>query len=679
MVIDLFIPLFEQILPKMKLYFNFVFLFLITFAAMAQNSKDPTVGLTAVANAATPSITLKWSKDTTATYYAIYKKTKEANAWDSISMVAKSNNTYVDLAVISGKTYEYMVIKRTTKIGAVSYVLAGINSTLPIYRGKMILLLDKNYAIPLAAELMQLESDLRGDGWVVIRHDVIRTDAVIKVKQLVLNDFNSDKQNVKAVYILGHVPVPYSGGFDLANWYPPDGHPDHVGAWPSDLYYGSMEESIWTDNLFTDISGSRVENHNVPGDGKFDIPYLYPDTVTLQVGRVDLFNMPAFSPNDTFLIKQYLKKAHAFKMGINVGDKKGYISDNFGYMSGEAFASSGWRSITPMFGDSVFNLAGNTFFSTLKTKSSQFVYGCGGGSYSSCGGIGTSDNFATDSLLYNFGMLFGSYFGDWDVQNNFLRAPLASKGWALSNSWSGRPYNFYHQMALGENLGYCILRSQNNYLTYTYNIYPKSVYISLMGDPSLRMNPVLPVSNVVLSRSTDKLKVTVQWTKSNDPSVTSYAIYRSPSKTAPFVLSGTVSSSVYTYTDNGPYNNLNYYMVKAMKPETTFSGIYMNTSIGIMDTISAINPLGIVAAKSIAFSIFPNPAQNILHLASEFKTATKLIVQIYDLNGKLLLSQPWTQSAEELQINISKLVNGVYFIKVSNDQEVIHTEKLIKL
>ncbi len=663
----------------MKLNFTLLFLFLFTFSVFAQNSKDPTLSLTAVASPSTPSITLNWTGDTTSTYFAIYKKAKNANLWDSITKVAKTVKTYQDLAVSVGKTYEYMVIKRTTKLEAVSYVLAGINMVLPVYRGKMILLLDKNYSIPLAAEIALLETDLRGDGWVVIRHDVNRTDAVTAVKQLVLNDFNADKQSVKAVYILGHVPVPYSGGFDLANFYPPDGHTDHVGAWPSDLYYGSMNESLWTDNTFNDATGSRVQNHNIPGDGKFDIPYLYPDTVTLQVGRVDLFNMPAFSLNDTLLTKQYLKKAHAFKMGINVGDKKGYISDNFGFMAGEAFASSGWRSITPMFGDSVFSIASNTFFSTLKTKSSQFVYGCGGGSYSSCGGIGTTSDFATDSLLYNFGMLFGSYFGDWDAQNNILRAPLASKGWALSNSWSGRPYNFYHQMAMGENLGYCILRSQNNYPTYTYNIYPKCVYISLMGDPSLRMNPVLPVTNIVLSRTPDKLKVTVQWTKSKDSLVTSYDIYRSPSKTAPFILVGAVGSGVFTFTDNGPYNGLNYFMVKAIKPETTKSGIYMNTSLGVMDTISAINSVGMLTSQSQAFSIYPNPAQNVLHLTCEFGNAAAYKIQFFDINGRVLMSEIWKNNAEELQVNISKLIPGVYFVKITNGLELIHTEKFVRM
>lgn len=665
----------------MKLYFTLLFIALSVTEIFSQSSKDPALSLTAVANSSKPSITLKWPADAASKYFAVYKKTPAAILWDSVTKVANTITSYEDLSVAIGKTYEYMVIKRTTGVEAVGYILSGINYSLPSNRGKLILLVDKNYTTPLSTDIAQLENDLRGDGWVVIRHDVNRTDAVTSVKQLILNDYNADKQNVKAVYILGHVPVPYSGGFFTttnAPVYPPDGHPDHVGAWPCDLYYGMMKESIWTDADFTDTTGSRVQNRNKPGDGKFDPAYLYPDSVTLQVGRVDLFNMPAFITTDTFLVKRYLAKAHAFKMGINVGEKRGFVADNFGFMAGEAFASSGWRSMTPMFGDSITSLATNTFFSTLKTKSAQFVYGCGGGSYNSCGGIGATSNFVSDSTLFNFSMMFGSYFGDWDSQDNFLRAPLASKGWALSCSWSGRPYHFYHPMAMGENLGYCMLKSQNNYPTYTYNIYPTFIYNALMGDPSLRMNPVLPVSNVVLTRSTDKLKITVSWTKSNDPAVTGYAIYSSSSKNDPFVLTGTVAANVYTYTQNAPFNGLNYVMVKAIKPETTSSGTYINNSIGVMDTITAFYKTGIAAKVQDGFKLYPNPANNLINLSYEFGNGASYEVACFDINGKQVLNTSWINNSTMKQIDISNLTPGVYLLKIVSGNDIIHTEKVVK-
>ena len=54
-------------------------------------------------------------------------------------------------------------------------------------------------------------------------------------KNLILNDYAIDTTNIKAVFLFGHIPVPYSGNIN------PDGHPDHLGAWPADVYYGDVD------------------------------------------------------------------------------------------------------------------------------------------------------------------------------------------------------------------------------------------------------------------------------------------------------------------------------------------------------------------------------------------------------------------------------------------------------
>src|SRR6185436_10386329 len=76
----------------------------------------------------------------------------------------------------------------------------------------------------------------------------------------------------------------------------PDFHADHLGAWPADAYYGDMDGN-WTDNsvnytqtLNTDpVDAARLTNR--PGDGKFD-QNQFPSAIELEVGRVDLSNMP---------------------------------------------------------------------------------------------------------------------------------------------------------------------------------------------------------------------------------------------------------------------------------------------------------------------------------------------------------------------------------------------------
>ena len=60
-------------------------------------------------------------------------------------------------------------------------------------------------------------------------------------------------------------------------------------------------------------------------------------------------------------------------------------------------------------------------------------------------------------------MFFGSYFGDWDSPNNFLRAPLATPTYTLTSAWAGRPYWMFHHMALGETIGFSTRLTQNNF------------------------------------------------------------------------------------------------------------------------------------------------------------------------------------------------------------------------
>jgi hypothetical protein len=126
-------------------------------------------------------------------------------------------------------------------------------------------------------------------------------------------------------------------------------------------------------------------------------------------------------------------------------------------------------------------------------------------------------------------MLFGSYFGDWDVTNSFLRAPLASpKSTILTNAWAGRPWWQFHHMALGDHIGYSALLSQNNQNLYTnaYNFAAGMVHTALMGDPSLRMHIIDPVDSVYTSKSHGGAFVNLNWDRSED-TIEGYNIYRS--------------------------------------------------------------------------------------------------------------------------------------------------------
>ena len=138
-------------------------------------------------------------------------------------------NSWTDSNVSNGNAYEYRVEKTANGYNGAGFVLAGIQAPLKDTRGKVVLLVDNSHSGALQSELRRLEWDLAGDGWIVLRHDVSRNDSVVNIKNIIKADYNSDPSGVKAVFLFGHVPVPYSGNLN------PDGHGDHLGAWPADM------------------------------------------------------------------------------------------------------------------------------------------------------------------------------------------------------------------------------------------------------------------------------------------------------------------------------------------------------------------------------------------------------------------------------------------------------------
>ena len=544
----------------------------------AADSPDYAVQVSATVQKSPAQITLSWPADPNATDYTVSRKSADSTSWGSGSTVSTSVNSYTDTNVAAGSAYDYRIVKNASGYTGYGYIYAGIELPLVESRGKVVLVVENSYATDLSAELARLQQDLAGDGWIVLRHDVGRTDSVQSVKNLIQADYNADSGNVKSVFLFGHVPVPYSGG---TAW---DGHvPQHQGAWASDVFYAVMDGS-WTDSTVNLSSGqSFPETVNVPGDGKFDQSTPTSD-VRLSIGRVDLANMPSFSKSEKELLRQYLNKDHNFRHTLITAQRRGIIHDDFGGFNGEAFASSGWRNFAPFFGaQNITSVGSGSFFPTLSSQSYLWAYGCGPGWVTSCQGVGQTSDFASYDMQAVFTMFFGSYFGDWDKQDNFLRAPLAGATYGLTSSWAGRPHWHYYHMAMGEPIGDSARLTQNNSGLYVTNSGARGTHIALMGDPTLRMHPVVPPSNFTASIS--GTGVSLAWNSSSDASA-GYHVYRAASAAGPFSRVTPSPLSATNFTDSSITSGDYTYMVRALKLESSASGTYFNASQGIFASTS---------------------------------------------------------------------------------------------
>ena len=465
-----------------------------------------TVLVSASVSTGPASITLSWQAFSGSTGFTIYRKPKSGSTWSSIGTAGGSATTYADNTAVAGEYYEYKVVRAASAGTGYGYIAAGISVPVVDSRGKMVLLVDNTFTASLSTQLTQLVNDLRADGWVVLRHDVDRWASASSIRSIVQSDYNADQANVKAVFLFGHVPVPYSGQLN------PDGHGDHLGAWPADGYYGEMN-GTWTDNSVNITSGQQARNHNVPGDGKFD-QSTYPSSVELQVGRVDLQDMESFQYyaglNEQTLLTNYLTKLHNYKVKQFTPQFRGAVFDNFEDVS-NALAASGYRSVSANVGfanTSDLNGNGAAFSTYINNQSYLWTYSCGGGTWVSASNVGSTGEYAQNVVMGGvFNMCMGSYFGDWDMQNSFLRAPLCS-GNGLTNCYAGLPYWWMHHMGMGDNIGYSTLVSMNNDgAVYTpansgwQGGTTNRVHMGLMGDPSLRQAMVNMPSNLQVTNS----------------------------------------------------------------------------------------------------------------------------------------------------------------------------------
>lgn len=567
----------------MRILYIFAILLLSwQLGAQNENDKKQSVLLSAEVQESPAQITLHWVQDLLNSGFTIYRKTKAATTWGSpLGTKLSTDTTWVDNNVVPGQTYEYRVLKNLTGYGggnSAGYIYAGIKANPTHFWGSCILVVDSTFKSSLDFEINRLQQDIKEDGWRLHTIFVDRNDPVTVVKNAIKAIVNIDGNPFKTVFLLGHVPVPYSG------FIAPDGHtPDHQGAWPCDGYYADMD-GTWTDNSINTTVPADPRNHNTPGDGKFD-QSSFPSALELGVGRVDFANMPAFALSEVELLRRYLNKNHAWRKGLMPVQERGLVQNNFAGFP-EGFGQNGWKNFIPMFGaDNVKELP---YRSTLQSNNYLWSYGCGPGSYTSASGIVTTSELAVDSLQTVFTMLFGSYFGDWDRSNNLLRAALAS-GSTLTNAWAARPNWMFHHMALGEPIGFSTrLSMTNNGALYQSGNSPMSVHIGLMGDPTIGMHVNGQPQN--LTASAVNFNVELTWDAVDN--VIGYYVYKLPKNSSRYQLMvpNPVTSTSFTDTCSG--EGLQSYQVRAVSLRESASGSYYHVgpaaSFEVMTDHSAI-------------------------------------------------------------------------------------------
>ena len=507
-------------------------------------------------------------------------------------------------------------------------------------RRSVLIVLDHATAVAVSNELDRWVDDLRREGWLVRLVPVAATDSPRQIKAEIYRTLASlpaaiDRSAIH-VCLMGDVPYATSGGYSVRGVIPnPDFHPEHGGAWASDAYYADIETSPgvdaeyqWTDSsvAITDPeTAQRRENQNMPGDGKFDQSIL-PSDLELCVGRIDMRDLPVFSTPErprsaTDLLRHYLDKNHRYRAGLSQPPDRAPIDDCFGLFSRttssaritEAFAASAWRSFAPIVGAAHITVGDWIVDTTrsvpsLDTLQTLLAYGCGGGGYEHCSGVGTSAEFAQQPLHSVFTLLFGSYFGDVHSTNNLMRSALAAEGWTLTCGWSGRPHWFLHPLAAGSTIGECQRLTANNNGTYvgssaelfdtgTFVSFPlgtRNVHTLLLGDPTLTLQgPTIP-GELSAELEGGWRRVTLSWTRAPEDGRDSasnviYVVESAASVDSVFQTIDTVGSTRDTIVRTTVTVPLGSYVIRVRPVYTAAGRLSLLPGRGLMTSLPVLN------------------------------------------------------------------------------------------
>ena len=462
-------------------------------------------------------------------------------------------------------------------------------------RGKVVLLVDAKLGAQIESELNFFTTDLIGDGWKVIRHNISNRhdDAswrnnpprIAAIKTMLNADFRA---GARAVFIIGHVPIPYSGT-DA-----PDAHPDHRGAWPSDVYYGDViDDERWTD-VTTQTQSAFPVNHNRPHDGKFD-QNDFPSALEMPVGRIDFSRLPCLAgKSEAELTRQYLQKNHRYRHKEIEYPRRAMISGMFTLIFHPSapietrdigMYMNALRNSSRLFGLAPESLVFGDAFHQKTPYLWAFVSGPGqfdriNEALNYEGYIfrhtAASVNDPLNEPPIAFSLLRASYMGDWNCPDNFVRATLATPRHGLATLWMGTTEVVWRLegMALGETLGDALLRTVNEAPPDSAS---RSRFLSIHGDPTLRLHVTAPPTNLVRSEGV------LTW-RAGEPECR-YAVYRSTTGgiDGDFVrLTPSAGVGETSFADPvPPRSGARLYEVRALKLENSGSGSYTNLSQGI--------------------------------------------------------------------------------------------------
>lgn len=448
--------------------------------------------------AASLEITATWSDDRTRLGLSwpdvrgrveLFRRELGGGEWQAHHPAVLTTHRLLD-DIAPGRAWEYQVLIHGRDRIHAGYWTAGQGVPARADQGRALLVIDDSLADELAPELARFQADLTGAGYRVTRHLAPRGVAdgrenltrAFELRAWIAAQMQGDPFAPWTVVLVGHVPVVRSG---MVN---PDGH--GARAMPTDLFYADPV-GMWR-----------------PAQGPDGVVQLAPsvlpaDRIAAQIGRIDFANLTADYGDEVPLLRAYFDRNHAWRHG-RMGDLRHAYAGGRGHLVVER------NALRNIVGPDAIRTG--THHDTA--QDGPFLWGIDFGSPRAAA---YRDNSPTPVFALNF----GSYKQIFDARDNTMTVMLSRPG-PLAVGWGGRPSWQLHGMAMGETIGQAHLRTVNNgrasqrasetrdYLTTGNYDWVGSIWVNLLGDPTLRAFPGQPVTDARATATGDGMRL--NWT-----------------------------------------------------------------------------------------------------------------------------------------------------------------------
>ncbi len=186
---------------------------------------------------------------------------------------------------------------------------------------------------------------------------------------------------------------------------------------------------------------------------------------------------------------------------------------------------------------------------------------------------------------------------------------------------------------------------------------------------------VLPVR--LISFTVEKAsggKNLLKWVSAGESNIDKYQVQHSIDGSGFTDIAGAIidgrnlpTNSYYNYTDNAPFEKLNFYRLKIIE----------KTNLISYSTIAVVNNNKNRSSASI--TVFPNPAVNYLNIQTKAGQKGKADVIISSASGQIVYRRDYAIGSESiLYVDVQKLSAGSYFVKIKTPDGEITNLPFIK-